>query len=226
MGQVGKIQHKKVEKGAIKKLREEASAVASPKARSTGGYRGTSKSGQRNGANGHKPSTKDQSHPRQSAGVNSRHPAGRGKAAATVEEEAAKKTKKAAQATTGYTGTARPKPGNPVRKRDAPRGGALLNAPRHSTSKGSRYEDEYDEELDDFIEYDDEEDEGGTRRDYDSEGSSDMEAGLDELDQEERRAEFIGRREDQEEDRLEKSLKTAKEERKRKALDALRGRRR
>jgi hypothetical protein len=53
-----------------------------------------------------------------------------------------------------------------------------------------------------------------------------MEAGLDELDQEERRAEFIGRREDQEEDRLEKSLKTAKEERKRKALDALRGRRR
>lgn len=165
-------------------------------------------------------------------GAGARPPAGRGKvaastAAAAAEEEAAKKMKKAAQATTGYTGTARPKPGNPVRK-DAPRGGALLNAPRHSTSKNSRYEDDYDEELDDFIEYDDEEDEGGRgpRYDYDSEGSSDMEAGLDELDQEERRAEFIGRREDQEEERIEKSLKAAKEDRKRKAFEALRARRR
>ncbi|KAG8414830.1 hypothetical protein J3459_009634 [Metarhizium acridum] len=226
MGQVGKIQHKKVEKGAIKKARDEPPPATSSKGRNVGGYVGTSKPGQRNGVNGHKqpPGRPIDNRP----GAGARVPAARGKAAAAAAaaEEATKKVKKAAQATTGYTGTARPKPGNPVGKKDVPRGGALLNAPRHSTSKNSRYEDDYDEELDDFIEYDDEEDEGGPRYGYDSEGSSDMEAGLDELDKEERRAEFIGRREDQEEERLEKSLKAAKEDRKRKALEALRARRR
>lgn len=226
MGQVGKIQHKKVEKGAVKKTRDEPAAPAPSKARSTSAYSGTSKPGERNGVNGHRPPAKNPKDPRQAPGA--RPPAARGKAAAAAaaaEEEAAKKIKKAAQATTGYTGTARPKPGNPVRNKDAPRGGALLNAPRHNPSKNSRYEDDYDEELDDFIEYDDEEDEGGPRHGYDSDGSSDMEAGLDDIDGEERRAEFIGRREDQEQERLEKSLKVAKEERKRKALDALRSRR-
>lgn len=227
MGQVGKIQHKKVEKGAVKKTRDEPAVAAPSKARGPSGYAGTSKPGQRNGVNGHRLPAKNPRDPRQGPGA--RPPAARGSkataASVAAEEEAAKKMKKAAQATTGYTGTARPKPGNPVRNKDAPRGGALLNVPRHNTSKNSRYEDDYDEELDDFIEYDDEEEEGGPRYGYESDGSSDMEAGLEDIDGEERRAEFIGRREDQEQERLEKTLKAAKEERKRKALDALRSRR-
>lgn len=241
MGQVGKIQHKKVEKGAAKKTRDEppppaaaaaaGSSSSSPsKSRVTGGgYSGTAKPGQRNGAvNGHKALAQDA---RQGGGRPPSRPivTGRSKAqAAAEEEEAAKKLKKAAQATTGYTGTARPKPDKPARKRDAPRGGALLNAPRHTSSKNSRYEDDYDEELDDFIEYDDEEEEegGGPRYGYASDGSSDMEAGLDDIDHEERRAEHIGRQEDQQEERLEKSLKAAKEARKRRALEDLRARRR
>ena len=134
-----------------------------------------------------------------------------------------KKIKKAAQATTGYAGTARPRPGNPAKRDSAPRGGALLVSSAPRAGKSSRYDD-YDEEMDDFIDYDDEEDNGGPRYDYDSDRSSDMEAGLDELDDEEQQAERIARREDIEEERRERDRKMAKEERKRKALEALRGR--
>ncbi|PHH75274.1 hypothetical protein CDD83_4428 [Cordyceps sp. RAO-2017] len=101
----------------------------------------------------------------------------------------------------------------------------MLNAPaaRHGSSKRSRFEDDYDEDMDDFIEYDDDEGgEDGPRYGYASDGSSDMEAGLEELDVEERRAELLARKEDIEEERLEKSLKAAKEDRKRQALEALR----
>ncbi|QUC22365.1 uncharacterized protein UV8b_06606 [Ustilaginoidea virens] len=236
MGQVGKIQHKKVEKGAAKKTQGDAVAptASSSKARAVSGYAGTAKPpAQRdgpNGSHGHKPLTKDS--PRKPSNVRT-VAVGRRKAKEAEESEAAKKVKKAAQATTGYTGTARPKPGNPARKKDAPRGGALLNAPRPKVSKRSRYEDDYDEDLDEFIEYDEDDDDDdderirrGPRYDYASDGSSDMEAGMGELDDEERRAEFIGRREDEAEERLERSLKTAKEERKRKALADLRARRR
>ncbi|KAG6016168.1 hypothetical protein E4U43_004098 [Claviceps pusilla] len=234
MGQVGKIQHKKVEKGAVKKSREEAQPSSTlAKGRSVAaGYAGTAKAGQRNGQNAlQKPAMKDAQRGNGArAGAVSRV---KGKmttaraAGAAEETDGVKKLKKAASATTGYTGTARPKLGNPARKKDAPRGGALLNVPRHTLSKTSR-DEEYDEELDDFIEYDDEEDEdmGGPRYDYASDGSSDMEAGLEDIDHEERRAEFIGRREDLEEERLEKTLKMAKEERKRKALEEMRARRR
>ena len=61
--------------------------------------------------------------------------------------------------------------------------------------------------------------------DDDSDGSSDMEAGIDDIDGEERRAERIARQEDIEEERLEKSLKQKKEDRKRQALEAIRARR-
>jgi hypothetical protein len=77
--------------------------------------------------------------------------------------------------------------------------------------------------MDDFIDYDDEEEDDQPRYDYASDGSSDMEAGLDELDFEERKAERIARQEDIKEDMLEKRLKAAKEERKRQALESLRG---
>ena len=82
-------------------------------------------------------------------------------------------------------------------------------------SRRSKYEDEYDEDMDDFIDYDDEEDDVGPRYDYDSEGSSDMEAGLSDIDTEERRAELYAREEDRREQALEEKLKREKEERKR-----------
>ncbi|KAG5924273.1 hypothetical protein E4U61_001121 [Claviceps capensis] len=221
MGQVGKIQHKKVEKGAVKKSKDElppSSTPAKGRAAASGGYAGTAKPAQRVG----------------DKGVAARPLAvGRGKgkavtaAAAAEAAEAARKLKRAASATTGYTGTARPKSDSQVRKGVVPRGGALLTVPRHTVPKAKREEDDYDEELDDFIEYDDEEDDaGGPRYGYASDGSSDMEAGLEDIDHEERRAEYIGRREDLEEERLEKTLKSAKEERKRRALEQMRARRR
>ena len=130
--------------------------------------------------------------------------------------EPEKKIKKAALATTGYAGTARPRPGNPAKKTHGPRGGALLNGPVHHHGSKSKYDD-YDEELDDFIEYDDEEDDDGRgpRYDYASDNSSDMEAGLEDIDDEERSAERIARMEDIEEQRREARLKAEKEERRR-----------
>ncbi|EEY20015.1 predicted protein [Verticillium alfalfae VaMs.102] len=83
---------------------------------------------------------------------------GKDKRAPPVEE---KKIKKAAVATTGYTGTARPRPGTTSKAKPAAPGGALLNprtAPRYGgSSKRSRYDEDEDEEMDDFIDYDDEE---------------------------------------------------------------------
>ncbi|KAF5005950.1 hypothetical protein FDECE_7648 [Fusarium decemcellulare] len=240
MGQVGKIQHKKVEGGNNKKEKEKEEPKPDPRAAKKArpgqptGYTGTAKPGQRNGTpvNGHgrdgrngKPLPPAKTERGKMAGSK----ASGGRAPPPPPEEEQKKFKKAATATTGYTGTARPRPGNPAKKKDTPRGGALLSAPRapRPTHSKSRF-DEYDEELDDFIDYDDEEDDdGGPRYDYASDGSSDMEAGLDELDVEERRAEQIARREDIEEERLERKLKADKEARKRQALEALRaGRRR
>lgn len=232
MGQVGRIQHKKVEK----KGKEAVAAKPDPRSPAPGvkksagtssGYQGTGKPVQRNGMNGHgmkgAPSKDARGKPMGKPGMSERE-------RKEAQEEHERKLKKAAQATTGYTGTARPKPGATNKKKDsAPRGGALLNRapPRPSGPKRSSYEDDYDEELDDFIEYDDEEDDqGGPRYHYDSEGSSDMEAGLDDIDVEERRAEQIARKEDIEEQRIEQGLKAAKEERKRMALEALRAKRR
>lgn len=203
MGQVGKIQHKKVEAGP-RLTREEMRERKAPagKKRAPAGYSGTGKStgvSKRPGA----PTSKDpRAAPR----------AGSSKKAPPAEPE--KKVKKAASATTGYTGTARPKPGNPTKKTHAPRGGALLNAPRHNGSSRGRYDDDYDEELDDFIEYDDDEGEGAGYG-YASDGSSDMEAGLDDIDGEERMAERMARAEDDRERKLEARLRAEKEERRR-----------
>ncbi|KAL6871994.1 hypothetical protein J3F83DRAFT_627161 [Trichoderma novae-zelandiae] len=224
MGQVGKIQHKKVEKGAIKREKERTDAKGAPSGAQSRkppvGYKGSARPVQRNGTNGSAPSKGDRN------GAASRTPA---KAMTTSRKapEPEKKVKKAALATTGYTGTARPKTGNTAKKSNAPRGGALLNAPppRPGVNRRSRFEDDYDEDMDDFIDYDDEEDEG-PRYGYASDETSDMEAGLEDIDDEERMAERIARREDLKEEQLERSLKMAKEEKKRKALEALRANRR
>ncbi|KAF4453439.1 spt2 chromatin protein [Fusarium austroafricanum] len=238
MGQVGKIQHKKVEGGTMKKVKDDPPAKVDPRGGKTlkgrptpaaSGYTGTAKPGQRNGTAvfGRDPRNgKALPPPKAERGrvTGAKAPGGRG----APPEEEPKKVKKAAMATTGYTGTARPRPGGDVsKKKDAPRGGALLSAPRAprpSRSK-SRYDD-YDEDMDDFIDYDDEED-VGPRYDYASDGSSDMEAGMDDIDDEERQAERLAKLEDRKEEQLEKKLKAEKEARKRAALEELRtGRRR
>ncbi|KAL0936467.1 spt2 chromatin protein [Colletotrichum truncatum] len=225
MGQVGKIQHKPVEKVLTKKEREEMAKeakrdakIATAKgaaARQPSKFQGTARpsSGapQRNGSG-------TSGAARNGTVDRARDPRAAAKARA-AEEEQEKKLKKAAVATTGYTGTARPRPGATSNKKKPAPGGALLNArpaPRYGGSaKRSRYEEEEDEDLDDFIEYDDDEDEGGPRYTYDSDGSSDMEAGMDDVWEEEIKAERVARREDLEEERLEKRLKAEKEERKR-----------
>lgn len=254
MGQVGKLQHKSTEKGAAVKKengvigkgpqrpdprgkavgasrtdpRTATGQPARKPAASTSGYAGTAK------PNATRPIPGRNGTP--TNGQSARKPASKPSDRKAAPEP--ERTKKAATATTGYTGTARPRPGassssNP-HKHSQQRGGALLNRqpmrrPPSGSRGGSRY-DEYDEDLDDFIEYDDEEQEedglGGPRYTYDDGSDSDMEAGMDELDIEERMAERIARREDIEEERLEKTRKAAKEERKRKALDELRAKRR
>lgn len=72
--------------------------------------------------------------------------------------------------------------------------------------------------MDDFIEYDDEEPGYGQGGGYDSAEESDMEAGMSDIDEEERRAEFQARREDQMQEALEKKLKREKEERRRRLM--------
>lgn len=233
MGQVGKIQHKKVE-GAAKRSKEElleaaaaAQHVRGKKTASAPGYGGTSRPLQRpagasggssraNGAISKRPGATGSSLSKQ------QRPSATGpgrKSAPPPEPE--KKIKKAAVATTGYAGTARPKPGSESssKKRHdaAPRGGALLSAPKRRPHGGSKFDDEYDEEMDDFIDYDDEE-EGEPRYGYASDGSSDMEAGMDDIYDEEDRAARIARQEDVRELELEKKLKAAKEDRRRRAL--------
>ncbi|KAI9167524.1 hypothetical protein HJFPF1_03652 [Paramyrothecium foliicola] len=221
MGQVGKIQHKKVgkaDKAPVKKdPKEKKDARPGPPAASKPqGYAGSARAGTRPGPNGHSLAKPNRNGSTQTAGA--------GKFSAKADEEP-KKIRKAAAATTGYAGTARARAGTSSSKNsgNTPRGGALLNAPppRPSNSRRSRYDD-YDEDMDDFIDYDDEEEEDQPRYGYASDESSDMEAGLDELDYEERKAERIARDEDIKEDLLEKRLKAAKEDRKRQALEAMR----
>ena len=244
MGQVGVIQHKKIEKGSVfKKLDNEPPAPAAKAVKRPGKYTGNAQPSagkftgtsrptgtqQRGGAGN--TSIRD---PRIQNNNSNRGGASRGKITngkKPVVDEAPKKFSKAAAATTGYTGTSRPRPAA-VKRNGESRGGALLQRPNPygGASRGrSRRDYDDEEEMDDFIDYDDEGDEGGPRYDYASDESSDMEAGMDDIDDEERRAEMIARREDIEEQKREQSLKMAKEERKRKALEEVRmgaGRRR
>ncbi|KAK1597858.1 uncharacterized protein LY79DRAFT_587039 [Colletotrichum navitas] len=229
MGQVGKIQHKPVEKVFTKKDREEMKkdAKKDPKAaaRQPSKFQGNARPSAtaappRNGTSASRNGAVDRA----------KDPRAVSKArAAVAEEENQKKLKKAAIATTGYTGTARPKPGAASAKKKPAPGGALLNArpaPRYGGSaKRSRYDEEEDEELDDFIEYDEDEEEAGPRYTYDSDGSSDMEAGMDDVWEEEARAERVARLEDIEQERLEKRLKAEKEERKRRFFEQQKARR-
>ena len=138
-------------------------------------------------------------------------------------EPVKKRVKKAALATTGYTGTARPR--QDTRPKDTQydglkRAGVInphLSRAANQTTSRSRF-GKRDDDMDGFIEYDDD-DEGDNnndrRRDYDSDGSSDMEAGLDDITMEERRAEFAARREDEAEEETLRKAKMLKDARKR-----------
>ncbi|PKS07907.1 hypothetical protein jhhlp_006515 [Lomentospora prolificans] len=214
MGQVGKIQHKKVEKPVVKKEKDDVK----PDPRAIGRKPIPS----RNGTN---PSRPNLSAP--SKDVRSGPSSTTAKRKPAPEPEPAKKVRK--PPTTGYAGTARPRPGAPAGKeKKQVAGGVLLNPSmsRYGSDKrrSSRYEEE-DEDMSDFIEYDEDDDEGvPSRHYYSDDGSSDMEAGMDEIDDEEERAEYLAKKDDWREQQLEKRLKLEKERRKREALEALRRR--
>lgn len=246
MGQVGRIQHKQTEKGAIKKERTEPPSAAKRPSNQLPGSVGPRFQGTARPANGTSRPTPNSGLQRRATdppstsrdarngsvrnGAHDRSGAKRGASAAAEPE---KKIKKAAVATTGYTGTARPRPGVTASKSKKPPapGGALLNprgAGRHGGSaRRSRLEEEEDEDMDDFIDYDDEEEEevGGPRYRYDSGSESDMEAGMDDIYKEETRAARQARLEDMEQEKLEKRLKAEKEERKRRFYEGQNSRR-
>lgn len=205
LGQVGKIQHKRIEKMPSKREREE---LKSQKASNL----------QKNLAPGSKFSKMGQSgaHSVQSirdnvkAGLNAARSNGKGRA----EPEPEKKIKKAAMATTGYTGTSRPKPGG-----SSSRPSASASSSRYSRGPdrnrraehdryGARYA--YASEEEDDEEDEDEEEE----QDYESD-LSDMEAAAFEVDDEEEEAARIARREDAEALAEENRLKREKEEKRR-----------
>ncbi|KAH8910614.1 hypothetical protein BR93DRAFT_934233 [Coniochaeta sp. PMI_546] len=221
---LGTIQHKTIEKGMTKRERAEVKAMearqAAKLARHGGAKPGASGlSSRRN--NGFNSAVKS---------PNNTTTNGSGRKGAPAVQE--KKVKKAALATTGYTGTARPRPGASSSKSNGMPSKSGADARERSRYGGAlssrrRYEDE-DDDLDDFIEYDDDEEEpgyglGATRRGgYDSleDDESDMEAGLTDVEEEERRAAMIARREDMEQEALEKRLKREKEEKKRRLMEA------
>ncbi|KAK3330441.1 hypothetical protein B0H66DRAFT_597981 [Apodospora peruviana] len=216
--QFGKIQHKPVEKGLTMKERKEQKAAEARQLKKTGrslqARNGGTVAGPRSGASG-------ESLPRSKAAT--------GKPVSAPVGEV-KKVKKAALATTGYTGTARPRPGATVSKSGSAAKPALDTGSRdrapYSGALSRSRRDYYDDEMDDFIEYDDDEEEPGPGRrgGYDSlgEDESDMEAGLTDIEEEDRRAEMAARREDKEQELLEARLKREKEEKRRRLLGATR----
>ncbi|KAI0521359.1 hypothetical protein F5B22DRAFT_596609 [Xylaria bambusicola] len=224
MGKVGMIQHKPIDKASVKKERETAKpeqksgAGSGAKGKMSTSYTGTGRpSGTTN--RGNAPAGAPARSVSKAGAAKDGKTGPKSKSGSAANDVAEKKVKKSATATTGYAGTARPAPGAATKKGPSSRGdqrpgrGGLLEPPR--MGRRSKYEDEYDEELDDFIDYDDEEDDMGPRYGYDSEGSSDMEAGMSDIDTEERRAELYAREEDKREQALEEKLKREKEERRR-----------
>jgi protein SPT2 len=201
LGQVGKIQHKKIEKPPTKREREEMQAQKAQSLKKNLGPNGKFRSaGQSALANG-------RSGERDRAAIKKQAP------------EPAKKVKKAAVATTGYTGTARPKPGSTPSKPSASSSSRYDSPARYKddkripASKKRRYDSEEEEEEED-------------EPDYASDASSDMEAAAFEVDEEEEEAARIARREDAAALAEENRLKREKEEKKRRlAAMAARNRR-
>jgi hypothetical protein len=143
----------------------------------------------------------------------------------SADAAAERKIKKAAIATTGYTGTARPKPGAKVSRPSTTGSSRYDRGPdrgrdgRYGTSsKGYSYHSEEEDE-------DEEEEEEEEVEDYASDVSSDMEAAAFEVDEEEEEAARIARREDAEALAEENRHKREKEEKRRRLMALAKSRR-
>ncbi|CAP67775.1 uncharacterized protein PODANS_1_16590 [Podospora anserina S mat+] len=219
---LGKISHKPVERNLTMKERKELKADQAKQAK-VAGRKGSAA-----------PPASSRTAPKNGVERNRVSPGASSAKAKAAAEEENKKIKKAALATTGYTGTARPRPGATTKPKASSSGpdrdprDKVHERPRYGGSR-SRYEEE-DDDLDDFVEYDEDEDDPyayGRRGGYDDmSDESDMEAGLSDIEVEETAAERRARLEDKQEEEREKRLKREKEERKRKALEAMRASRR
>ncbi|PQE07047.1 SPT2 chromatin protein [Rutstroemia sp. NJR-2017a BBW] len=205
-GQVGKIQHKRIEKAPTKRELEKNKTQRSKNIKN--GMSSDSKfqkSGQppvRNGQNGAKSAS--------------------AKPAAPVPE---KKIKKAAVATTGYAGTARPKPGGSQSTAKAP---ASSYSARNGGTNRYRGKKDLDRYYATDEDEDDEEDDDGEDLEedgYASDGSSDMEAGAWDVEDEEAKAERIAKQEDAEALAEENRLKREKAEKKARLAAMARSRR-
>ncbi|KAL3417566.1 spt2 chromatin protein [Phlyctema vagabunda] len=195
LGQVGTIKHKPIAKRPTKKEMEEAKTQ-----RSANIKRGA----ERIGAAGK--STKPGQTPQRDGMGPIRE--GNGKPAPPVSE---KKIKKAATATTGYAGTARPRPGATASSSKSS-SSARREEPRRHGNHSNRYS--YASAEDDDEDMDGEEPE---EDDYGYE-SSDMEAAAFEVDEEEELAARLARQEDAAALAEENRLKREKEERKKKLM--------
>jgi protein SPT2 len=183
LGQVGKIQHKKIERLPSRREREQMTAQRAGKIQK--GLAPNSKfqkMGQSAISDGPKKSVK-----------------------AKAEHVPEKKVKKAALATTGYAGTARPKPGSSAYS-SRPSPGSSSHPGRYDDRKRSAYTDDNGNEDED------------EEPDYASDVSSDMEAAAFEVDEEEEMAARIARREDAQALDEENRLKREKEEKKRRLM--------
>lgn len=202
LGPVGKIQHKKIEKRPSKRDIEEAKAQQS---------KNLKKGLERVGMNG---KSARPGQPQIRDGKYGTKENGKG---VPVAPEPEKKVKKAALATTGYAGTARPRPGTTKSSRPSSSGPRREEPKRYGNGgygggSSRRYTYASEEEDDDIEEGEEEEEE----EDYDS--ASDMEAAAFEVDEEEEEAAKIARREDAEALAEENRLKREKEERKKRLL--------
>ncbi|TVY80433.1 hypothetical protein LSUE1_G004747 [Lachnellula suecica] len=192
--QVGKIQHKRIEKAPSKREREELKMQKGANMQKNLGPNGKFRNSALNG--------------KQSAGSNGTGTKTNGK------PEPEKKVKKAALATTGYSGTARPKPGA---------SGSHGSRPAASSSASSRYDrgprgGPSSRRYEYASEEEDDEEEIDEQAGYASDGSSDMEAAAFEVDEEEELAARIARKEDAAALAEENRLKKEKEEKKKKLM--------
>jgi len=197
LGKVGRIQHKAIEKGLSKRERQEL------KERGSQSHR-VSKRTLQSGVRTHARDGRN--------GVRGKN----GKISSKVKVSAPeKKIKKAALATTGYTGTARPNPTTVKSSKSTTPSRANEKSGYGRSSSGRRETYASEDE--------DEEDEEG--EDYGSEISSDMEADVFEVDEEEERAARIARKEDEEALREEARHQREKEEKRRRLAAMAKSRR-
>ncbi|KKY37033.1 hypothetical protein UCDDA912_g02936 [Diaporthe ampelina] len=216
---IGKIQHRAVEKQPNKK-EQDAEDARLPKKGAKPGSKPAAGLPFKNGSHSNGNGLPD----RGVKGLGQKGAVGKAgaKGAPLVED---RKPKKAALATTGYAGSARPPPskGKPgaAKSGDGRDRGRPRPNPLGMYSRPRRKDDEYDEDMDDFIDDDEDEpeDDGyGTRYRYaDEDDDSDMEAGYSDVEDEEEAAARLARLEDQREEAILEQRRREKEARRKAA---------